>query len=863
VDSFITAVSECEYDDGGGGGVCDDYNLGGGDAARLDSTLVYGQELDGVTFVRYRRRLRTDDDLFDLAVVPEKQQVFVWALGSTSPDPSMPSPQERANTCPHIGPRFRSHSQRQGSDFGWKIIRLAEQVWDCGELAGADPSLPSAAAGVTAAATVGNTVTLDDRVRLSYTYHAGQGARGTVDVDVAALRAVGWLALGFGQQMAGARSVVVYSTNVGATKAREYRMGALDASSVVEVPPTDANAAVTVHTAALVDERWFMSLTVDLARLTAPVAPASSVVGGGKQTAGASSIDPERFPVIWASGSRWSQVPQPVHQHSDRAASASLLNLRVGGSQVAGISPLFTAHGALMWLAWLVLVPAGAAAALLRQYRWPAAWFSLHKYLGMATALVSAGGFATVLAGMIVHRRAHFQDPHEVLGLVTLLLLAAQLMLGLLRPPKDAARRSPWLALHRAAALAAVACALAAVFTGFAEAEALGAGSLAAYAAASGAWVGALAAVGLALAANAAWGQRRNAAVNTDASAPAPASASAASEPEDAPMIAYHYVHNPGAGELPTEGAGEDALDGEEPDTSDNGYLVVDGAAGGKGGFSPSLSAAGATTLKRQWLLPAGGSLLACLLLGLALFATLSHPAATRAGGNASAATAATPPATGVCLDPPLGGSTRAPVTASPAGPAAPGGVTTTPSGLPSDNSTTAGPATGNATCTAFPAAFLGNGWCDAYAPFNTAACSYDGGDCCRIDSPLYDCADPASPFFGNSSTTGAMAAPRNPRYTVPERALSTEALVTSYNNFYEISFAKELAAAAAAHDEYFLGEWSVKINGLVERPMTLDVRDLIRMFHLEERLYVAHCGASFICRCVHVCVIENRHRHV
>lgn len=43
-------------------------------------------------------------------------------------------------------------------------------------------------------------------------------------------------------------------------------------------------------------------------------------------------------------------------------------------------------------------------------------------------------------------------------------------------------------------------------------------------------------------------------------------------------------------------------------------------------------------------------------------------------------------------------------------------------------------------------------------------------------------------------------------------------------------------------HTDFFEGPWEIVIDGLIENPMTLDVKELIAMFHLEERLYRHRC---------------------
>jgi sulfoxide reductase catalytic subunit YedY len=85
---------------------------------------------------------------------------------------------------------------------------------------------------------------------------------------------------------------------------------------------------------------------------------------------------------------------------------------------------------------------------------------------------------------------------------------------------------------------------------------------------------------------------------------------------------------------------------------------------------------------------------------------------------------------------------------------------------------------------------------------------------------------------------TARYPAARNPRYTL-DRPLSAETLVESYNNFYEFSFDKTVAAAAQALKP---DPWTVQIDGMVDKPLTLSFDDLMKRVTLEERLYRHRC---------------------
>ena len=86
--------------------------------------------------------------------------------------------------------------------------------------------------------------------------------------------------------------------------------------------------------------------------------------------------------------------------------------------------------------------------------------------------------------------------------------------------------------------------------------------------------------------------------------------------------------------------------------------------------------------------------------------------------------------------------------------------------------------------------------------------------------------------------TANLYPAKRNPAYTLG-RALTPESVNANYNNFYEYGTSKRIAAAA---QQLKTRPWSVKVDGLVEKPMTFAIDDLIRAFPLEERLYRHRC---------------------
>jgi sulfoxide reductase catalytic subunit YedY len=79
---------------------------------------------------------------------------------------------------------------------------------------------------------------------------------------------------------------------------------------------------------------------------------------------------------------------------------------------------------------------------------------------------------------------------------------------------------------------------------------------------------------------------------------------------------------------------------------------------------------------------------------------------------------------------------------------------------------------------------------------------------------------------------------PRNPKYTV-DRPLTPEKDATTYNNYYEFSDDKDLwEAAQALHQR----PWSIELAGMLPKPRTIGLDDLLKQAQLEERVYRHRC---------------------
>ncbi|OYW31817.1 MAG: mononuclear molybdenum enzyme YedY [Azorhizobium sp. 12-66-6] len=80
--------------------------------------------------------------------------------------------------------------------------------------------------------------------------------------------------------------------------------------------------------------------------------------------------------------------------------------------------------------------------------------------------------------------------------------------------------------------------------------------------------------------------------------------------------------------------------------------------------------------------------------------------------------------------------------------------------------------------------------------------------------------------------------AKRNERYTL-DRPLTPEADASSVNNYYEFGTNYNVGKAAA---KLKTRPWMVTIDGLVEKPQSVGIDDLLKAVSLEERLYRHRC---------------------
>jgi sulfoxide reductase catalytic subunit YedY len=81
--------------------------------------------------------------------------------------------------------------------------------------------------------------------------------------------------------------------------------------------------------------------------------------------------------------------------------------------------------------------------------------------------------------------------------------------------------------------------------------------------------------------------------------------------------------------------------------------------------------------------------------------------------------------------------------------------------------------------------------------------------------------------------------AKRSERFAKVDRPLTEEAQAARYTNFYEFSGRKDVWRVI---EPFRPMPWKVEVTGLVARPHTYDIDDLVRTFPLEERVYRHRC---------------------
>lgn len=88
-------------------------------------------------------------------------------------------------------------------------------------------------------------------------------------------------------------------------------------------------------------------------------------------------------------------------------------------------------------------------------------------------------------------------------------------------------------------------------------------------------------------------------------------------------------------------------------------------------------------------------------------------------------------------------------------------------------------------------------------------------------------------------ASTPFETAVKHPDFRDAGRPVTSEAINSTYNNFYEFGSHKQISDAAQSLET---DGWTITIDGLVEKEMTVTPDDLIAKFGLQERIYRHRC---------------------
>jgi len=274
---------------------------------------------------------------------------------------------------------------------------------------------------------------------------------------------VTWFAFGVGFQpgMVGTDAIVFEPGRPAGQQINQYTLSAKSDAGVSMVPASQATITSASWTTAE-DGAAVVTVTRPLAEGSYP---------------GSRSI-PSDGPVwiAWAHGGQ-SGSPSVLGQHTEANRGSGWLNFATGlyKPTTESVYTLRLTHGALMFIAWGVLVPLGIFAARFTKARMPHTgsnpfWFTAHRVLqGCAFALFT---IALVLAIVMVFPGYHFRQAHSIIGLITMLLGLLQPILAFVRPAAappgyvEAPMRRAWQSAHRGMGYLSALLAVPAIFLG-------------------------------------------------------------------------------------------------------------------------------------------------------------------------------------------------------------------------------------------------------------------------------------------------------------------------------------------------------------------------------------------------------------
>lgn len=139
----------------------------------------------------------------------------------------------------------------------------------------------------------------------------------------------------------------------------------------------------------------------------------------------------------------WTVGPSEFNKKIERSATLFTGSKNENNQRRAqSVAALLQVHGALMGVAWLVIVPAGIIC--MRYFKkYNPVTFQIHRAANVLGAI-----FTVVAFLMATIEGSHEETAHLAIGYGVVILVIAQAIAGTLRPNKEAPRRRAWYLFH-------------------------------------------------------------------------------------------------------------------------------------------------------------------------------------------------------------------------------------------------------------------------------------------------------------------------------------------------------------------------------------------------------------------------------
>jgi hypothetical protein len=292
---------------------------------------------------------------------------------------------------------------------------------------------------------------------LSWTLDTGLGL---LALQLVCSNGANWCAVGINSKadMSGADVAAIEVGRPLGARLNQFTLTGYDQASVVFVSELKSNTEdelVTVGSDGTITASWTRPLAAGV------YDGALAVPANGTTT------------LVWASGRDTS-----IQKH--QVAGTATVNFAAGDFSAAGSrAAARLAHGALLFVAWAFLAPAGVFLARFAKRVPPVAgprafWFVAHYSVQSAALATAAAGFIVALV-LRWDRGAHFASAHGKLGLVVMVLAVLQPLNACIRPLRGkpdspmTTARFVWEVVHKGAGWATLAAAAAAIVLGLRE----------------------------------------------------------------------------------------------------------------------------------------------------------------------------------------------------------------------------------------------------------------------------------------------------------------------------------------------------------------------------------------------------------